>query len=481
VAEQRDTIVTSPSARAGPAGWRGAARAAVRASGRALAALAVAAGVAAASAPPAAAQGTPRFSIIRDAETESVLRTYATPLFQAAGLDPNLVRIILVNARGINAFVTPGNELFLHTDLILRAEDVTELMGVLAHETGHIAGGHLARLPEEMRRAMLEGLAAAVLGTIAGAASGRADVGAAAAMGGASMAQRSLFAFTRSQENAADTAALRYLDRLGWSARGFDHLLNRLMDQDLLTESRQDPYLRTHPLTRDRVETVERQLARSRYADAPPPPAFVASFALIRAKLRAFLEPPARTLAAFPERDQSDPAQYARAIALFRQGKLGDALPIVDAMLAARPGSPWLHELKGQMLFEGGRPRDSLGPLREAARLAPREAQIRLAYGRSLLESNDRALLRQAIAEFEAALRSERDSAFIWRQLGIAHGRAGNMGQSALALAEEAMLRGQRGEARQLAQRAERLLPPGPARLRAQDLKAATEPRQRDR
>ncbi|MCC7427088.1 MAG: M48 family metalloprotease [Alphaproteobacteria bacterium] len=420
----------------------------------------------------ARAQGT-SFSVIRDAETETVLRTYASPLFRTAGLESNLVRIILVNAQGINAFVTPGNQMFIHTGLILQTQGVMELAGVLAHETGHIAGGHLARLPEEMRRAMITSIAAAIVGAAAGAAAGRGDVGMAAAVGGAGMAQRSLFAFTRSQEQAADQAAMRYMERLGWSARGLETLLGRMIEQDLLIAGRRDPYMLTHPLTRERLDFVRNHIARSRHADAPPPPGFEASFEMMRAKLRAFIEAPQRTLATYREDNRSDPARYARAIALFRSGRWQDSVAILDAMIAERPGSPWLHELKGQVLFESGRARDSLPPHREAVRLAPREPLIRLAHGRALMESNDPALLRQAIGEFEAALRAERDSAFTWRQLGIAYGRAGNMGMSALALAEEALLLGKPGEARMLATRAAAQLPAGPRRLRAQDLAAA--------
>jgi predicted Zn-dependent protease len=410
---------------------------------------------------------------IRDAETEALIRAIAEPLFRAAGVDPALVRITLIQHRAINAFVATGNRLFIHTGLIQRADGPLELMGVLAHETGHISGAHLARLPEEMRAAMIRSVAAMLLGGAAAAATGSGDAAAAVALGGQQMAMNELYAFTRQQEQAADQAAIALLERTGWSARGLERLLQRMMDQELLSVGRQDPYLRTHPLSRDRLEFVRERLSHSRYADAPPPPAIEAGFAMVRAKLDGFLDGLAVTARRYPAGDRSAPARYARAIATFRTGRIGEAAEMLDDLIREQPSSPWLHEMKGQVLFEGGRPREAIGPYREAVRLAPGEPLIRTGLGRALMETGDPALLRAAIAEFEVSLRLERDQAFTWRQLGLARGRAGETALADLALAEEAMLNADYSGARMLAGRAERALPPGPARLRAQDLRNA--------
>jgi predicted Zn-dependent protease len=422
------------------------------------------------------AQGTaaPAIVTIRDAETETLIRSITEPLFRAAGVDPALVRITLIQNRAINAFVTTGNRLFIHTGLIQQASDASELVGVLAHETGHISGGHLARLPEQMRAAMIRSIVAMLLGGAAAAASGRGDAAAAIALGGQAIAMSELYAFTRQQEQAADQAAITLLERNGWSARGLERLLLRLQDQELLSVSRQDPYLRTHPLSRDRLEFVREQLARSRYADAPLPAPITTSFAMVRAKLDGFLESGSIVWRRYPESDRSAPAQYARAIQYFRSGRIDEAARMLDALIREQPASPWLHEMKGQVLFEGGRPREAIAAYRDAVRLAPTQALIRTAYGRALMETGEPALLRQAIEEFEASLRLERDAAFTWRQLGIARGRAGQTALADLALAEEALLNGDYPAARLLAQRAEQALPPGPARLRATDLRNAT-------
>jgi predicted Zn-dependent protease len=413
---------------------------------------------------------------VRDAETESLLRAVAHPLFRVAGVDPAMVRITLIQARPINAFVTTGNRLVINTGLIQQSATVGDLAGVLAHETGHIAGGHVARLPEEMRNALFRSLAGMLVGGAAAAAGGGGGAAAAAMLGGQAMAMGELYAFTRAQEQAADQAGMTYLDRLGWSGRGLQRLLGRMQEQELLTVGRQDPYFRTHPLSRDRLEFVSDWVERASVrGDAPFPPALDAAFGMVRAKLDGFIDAPLATWRRYPESDASAPARYARAIAQHRSGRADAALDILASLAREQPSSPWVRELQGQVLFEAGRVQEAVMPLREAARLAPGEALIRLALGRALMESGGPALLPAAVAELEASLRLERESAFAWRQLGIAQGRLGRTGQADLALAEEAMLVADFPGARMLARRAEEALPPGPLRLRAADLRYAAQ------
>lgn len=414
---------------------------------------------------PASAQ---RLVVIRDAETESMLRAVTAPLFRVAGVDRSLVNLIILQDRAINAFVTTGNRMVVHTGLIASADGVNELAGVLAHETGHITGSHIARLPEEMERAMATAILGMLLGGAAAAAGGGQGAAGAIALG-QSLAMRQFFAFTRAQENAADQAALTYLDRAGWSARGLAHLFRRLSDQELLPADLQDPYMRTHPLTRERIMAVNEALARSRFSDAPMPADLERRFAMARAKLIAFTEPPRDAQRRFDGRSDT-PARYAEAIIAWRSGRLAEGLAGLDALIAGDRANPYLHELKGQMLFESGRVRESIPPYREAARLAPSEPLIRVAFGRALLESGEPALLRQALSEVQASLAMERGSAFAWRQLGLVWTRLGDEGQAQLALAEESRLRGDWQQARRAAARAEALLPPGPARLQAQDI-----------
>lgn len=414
----------------------------------------------------------PRLTVIRDAETETLLRNFANPLFRAAGVDPNLVRIVLIRDNAINSFVSTGNLLFVNTGLIVKSETALEMVGVLAHETGHIAGGHLAKLPEAMRAAMIESLVAVLIGAAAGAA-GRSGAGVGAGLGAQQIAQRNFLSFARGMEKSADQAAVGILDSLGWSARGMLELFHHLEDQQLLVSSLQDPYLLTHPLNRERVAFVQNHLDKSPHSNKPLPEGFETGFQMVRAKLKGFLTPSSVTLRTILETDRTPPARYARAIAYYRLGHLADALRLLDSLLVEQPANPWLHELKGQMLFENGRVGDSLPSYREAARLAPEQGLIRIGLAHAMVEVGDPILLRPAILQIQTALDRDRSNSDGWRTLGVAWGKLGDLGQANLALAEEAMLNGDIVTARQLASRAEKLLPSGPARLRAGDISNA--------
>ena len=432
--------------------------------------LAVVALLAAALIAPAGAQTKPR-GFIRDAEIETTIRAYATPLFTAAGLDPQSVRVYLVNDDTLNAFVAGGMNLFINTGLLMRSESANQLIGVIAHETGHIAGGHLARTQEALENATAEMILAYVLGIGAAIATGDSGAGAAVITGGQTIAQRSLLQYSRTQESAADQAALSYLDRTGQSARGLLEFLEVLGDQELLLSSQQDPYLRTHPLSSDRVDTVRNYVSGSPYADSAEPPDFIAAHARMRAKLVGFLRPLGRVLQQYPESDGSLEGRYARAIAYYRAADLKRALPMVDGLIAERPDDPFFQELKGQILFENGRAREALPYYEAAVRLQPDAPLLRQGLAQVQLESGDPELNRAALGQLDEVVRIEPHNAGAWRLLSIAYGRDGQIGMTALALAESAGARGDSKEARQQADRALKLLPENsPAWLRAQDI-----------
>lgn len=431
------------------------------------------------TAPANVAPAGPQLVVIRDAETETLLRTFATPLFRAAGLESGLVRIIVLRDDAINSFVGTGNRMFIHTGLIEKAGSASALVGVIAHETGHIYGGHLARLPAEMENSALQSAAAMLIAAAAGVAAHDPGPAIGAALGGTSMAQRSLLAFTRTMEQSADQSAMNFLDKNHYSARGLLDLFHTLQDQEALVSGLQDPYVLTHPLTRDRIAFVQAHVDASPYSNAPLPAGWEGEYQMVRAKLRGFLTPSSVTLARVAATDTLAPARYERAVALYRLGHTGEAVALLDGLIAAQPKSPWLQEMKGQVLFEGGRVHDAIAPYREAARLAPEQALIREGLGRALLESGEKLLLRQAIDNLQAALRAEHDDAFTWHELGVAWGRAGDLGQANLALAEEALLQEDLKNAHLFAGKAEQALPPGPARMRAQDIGNAVKPENR--
>lgn len=415
-------------------------------------------------------------SLIRDTEIENTIRTYATPVFLAAGLDPGAVRIYLVNDKALNAFVAGGQNLFINTGLLMNSAHAGQVIGVIAHEAGHIEGGHLARTQDALRNATAESILAVVLGAIAAAAAGRPDVAGAVVAGGQNTALRSFLGYTRTQEGAADAAAMRYLDETGQSARGLLEFMKTLEGQELLPYSRQDPYLRTHPLTRDRILALEKHVDLSPNSDSPLTPQDAAMHARMVAKLHGFLDNPVTTLRLYPLTDRSLAARYAQTLAFWRQHDLDRAVAHIDALLAEHPRDPYFHELKGQMLYESGRPVEALKPYETAVGILPEAPLLRIGLAEVQLALNDPALLDPAIDNLRTALARERNRPYVWRQLGIAYGRKGDIGQSSLALAEEALLVGDNPRARFHAGRAEKLLPTGsPGWLQAQDILQAAE------
>ncbi|MEW5728776.1 MAG: tetratricopeptide repeat protein, partial [Pseudomonadota bacterium] len=306
----------------------------------------------------------------------------------------------------------------------------------------------------------------------AGVATGRGDVAAAISMGGQEMAMRSLLAYTRGEESAADQAAVRYLEATGQSAKGLLEFFDTLGDQELLVAARQDPYVRTHPLTRDRVSFVRDYVARSNLSNAPVPPAWIEMHKRMRAKLFAFLEPPARTFMRYRESDNSIESRYARAVAAYRKPDLDTALPLIDGLIAERPGDPYFHELKGQMLFENGRGREAIAPYRRSVELLPGNALLHLGLAQALIEQEDASLLDEAQEHLNFAVHHEPQNSQGWRLLSIAYGREGDEGMAAYAMAEHALLAGRLTDAEYHAGKAERLLPKGgPTWVRIQDIK----------
>ncbi len=408
---------------------------------------------------------------IRDAEVESIIRLYATPLFQAAGLDPTAVNVFLVQDPSLNAFVAGGQNLFINTGLLMRAEDPLEVIGVIAHETGHIAGGHIAQRAGAIDDAQTTVIAAYILGILGAIAAGRGEVATAVISGAQDIALRGLLSFSRAQERSADQAAITYLNASHLSPTGLLRFMERLKGQEVLLASNQDPYLTTHPLTRERIDFLEKQDAASPYAGQAASPALVALHNRLRAKLIGFLEPRYRVEQLFPASDQSLPAIYARSVMEYRDGHLEKALDLIDSLLQQYPTDPYFLELKAQMLFEFGRIAEAL-PLFEAAVTArPEATQIRLMLARTQIEMNQRAQDQQAVGNLQLVLVVEPRNSFAWRLAAVAYGRLGDEGMTALALAESALARGENEDAQRFAERAMDLLPSGsPAWLQADDV-----------
>lgn len=432
-------------------------------------AVAAAAALAAATAPVPARAAT----LIRDAEIEATIGRIADPIFAVARLDRDSIQVHILRDDKLNAFVAGGQNLFLNTGLIARSETPGQLAGVIAHETGHIAGGHLSRSMQARANAGASTLLGALLGAAATVA-GAPQLGTALLAGGFTVGESNLLKFSRTQEQSADQAAVTYLGALKMSPEGLLEFFKILDNQNLRLNSGGNPYLRSHPLTRDRIVFMEQQVAASPYRGVPADPALVASFNRSVAKLDAFLGDPTQVL----ERYRGDDAtgRYARAIAYYRYPDLKQALALVDGLIQEFPKDPYYPELKGQMLFENGRIGEAVEPYRVAVRNRPDSALLRLGLARALIEEGREENLSEAAALLREVVRIEPENAGAWRFLGVAEGRRGRDGPAAVALAEQAVLLRNREDAQLYVRRAEALVPrDDPSWYRLQDLARAVE------
>ena len=413
-------------------------------------------------------------TFIRDAEIEATLHDYIEPLFRTAGLDPTSLNLYIVTNSEINAAASTKYAIFVNTGLLLASRNPEQIIGVLAHETGHIAGGHISRFENMMGKASLTAMATVALGAAAILA-GSPDAGMASVMGGMAMAQGMVFHYSRGQEGTADSSAIRYLDQLHWSSQGLLEFMQLLARQEYLSPDQQDLYLRTHPFSHDRVDFISHHTQTSPYAKNRLPEDFYLKYDRMIAKLSAYIDPPGKTLMTYPASDPSIKGRYARAIALNRDGKFDDSLKIINALIQDYPKDVYFYELKAQFLFERGRLDDALNYYKQAMILNPLVPLIRLSYAQTLIEKNQSSLLKSAIEELQHVIKHEDENPFAWRLLATAYGRQGDMGLSSLALAEEALMSDKPDLALKQAKRAQHFLKSGPDKLRAADIESLAE------
>ncbi|MEM6728298.1 MAG: M48 family metalloprotease [Pseudomonadota bacterium] len=406
--------------------------------------------------------------LLRDAAMERGLSELARPILNAAGLSPGRMRILVVDDPSMNAFVIDGNAIFLHAGLLMRLERAEQLQAVIAHEAAHIANGHLTRRLSNMRaaqRASAIGMALAI-GAAAGGADGAAVAGIAA--GSAGSAQMRFLAHTRSEESSADQASIRYLVTAGVDTRGALEVLDFFRGQEALRVSRQDPYLRTHPLTSDRYRALEALVATTA-RETRDKAAADYWFARSQGVLSAFKRAPSWTLRR--AKGSSDIDAMRRAIAYHREADANRAIAEVTALVNSRPNDPYFRDLQGQILLESRQFGPAVSAYRQAVALAPSNALILGSYGRALLAQDTPAANRQALEVLIKARGRDSRDARILRDLGVAYARAGQPGMAALAAAERAALVGRIGDAATLARRASGLLPRGSSGWqRAQDI-----------
>ncbi|WP_409757077.1 M48 family metalloprotease [Aestuariivirga sp.] len=388
--------------------------------------------------------------LIRDAEIEGLLRLYTRPIFKAAGINPKAVKVYIIDDSRINAFVAGGQRIFINTGLLMQSKTPNEVIGVLAHETGHIAGGHLARMGVEIESAsytaiigMLLGLAAIAGGALAGNAEA-AQAGQGIMAGSQGLAQRNFLAYARGMESSADQAALKYLTATKQSGQGMIELFEKLSRQSIASLRNIDPYVMSHPMPLERIRNLEQSAKKSPYFNAKDPPALMLRHELVQAKLLGFTGGAQAVMQRYPTSDQSLPARYARAIAMFRKGDIKNALSVIDGLTAELPENPYFWELKGQALLENGRAVEAVAPLQKALKLLPNNGLIQFMTAQALIDTEKPKNAEAALKLLRQAQRSDGESSALYKYMARAYAQTGDIPRAELATAEAALLQGDR-------------------------------------
>jgi predicted Zn-dependent protease len=418
--------------------------------------------------------------LIRDSEIEDLLADYARPIFRAAGIAGQNVHIHLVSDQSFNAFVIDGQNMFVHVGAIMKAETPNQLIGVLAHEAGHIAGGHLARLKVQIGRMQsaalimnVLGLGAMIGGAVAGGGNDVGEAGAAVLYGGSTLIQRSLLSYRRVEESAADQAAVSYLNQTKQSTAGMLRTFRFFADQSLGSAVAIDPYIQSHPMPQDRIAQLRDLAERSPYFNSKDTPELQFRHDLVRAKLMGFMNKNNASLVMrkYPEKDQSLPARYARAISRYYSGGARSAVGDIDSLIAEQPGNAYFHELKGQFLLEGGNVSAAIEPLRKAVSLKPEAGLMRIMLAQAQVASNNPAMLNEAVTNLKRGLAKENRSVLGYRQLALAYGRMNKIAEADLASAQASFFEGNAEYAKIHAERAMKAFPEGsPNWVKANDI-----------
>src|ERR1700726_1596793 len=418
---------------------------------------------------------------LRDTEAEQLLREYTRPVLRAAGLEKRKIQIGILNEGSFNPFVADGRRIFVNYGAMMQSETPNQIIGVLAHETGHLAGGHLAKMREQLAQAqtqmiiaMLLGAGAMVAGARGGGNSGLANAGAAAVAGPQEMIRRTLISYVRQQEENADRAGVKFLTATGQSAKGMYETFKRFTNESLFAARGADPYLQSHPMPAERVAALEELARSSPYWDKKDDPALQLRHDMVRAKISAFMERQDTVYRRYPMSNDSLPSRYAHAITTYLHGDLRSALAQIDGLIQLQPNNPYFYELRGQALLEGGKPAEAIVPLRKAVALSNNAPLIEMLLGQALVATDNKAVTDEAIAILRSAVVREPEAPLGYMQLAMAYGRKGDYAQADLASAQAAFLRGDNKTARELASRAKTRFAVGtPGWVKADDIVAA--------
>ena len=407
-------------------------------------------------------------SLINDIETQNYLTKVVKPLFKAAGVPFDENKIMIVNDNSLNAFVSDGNYLFVNTGTILEADNTNELSGVLAHETGHILGGHIVRQKlkiEKMQYAMMGSMLAAGAAAIG---SGRGDAAMAVILGSQTSALHSMLNYQIEEERSADESAVKLLSATHQSTNGLKRFMSKIKRRNALSGIEENEYFRTHPMTSERISHFENVAKSNKFGEKSP---LDSELKMIQAKIAAFLGDTAKVWRRYPPSDNSSEAQYAHAILLFRDGNIAKSMTTIDDLIKKNPKNPYFQELKAQFLFESGKVKESAAAYRQALKLLPNAELFEIGLAQAVLESEPNPGELKEIINLLNAQQVKNPSLIGWQLLARAYGEADNAAYSYYAAAEYNFgLENIEGAKQQLSY-AEKSNPPEVLRLKISDLK----------
>ena len=424
-------------------------------------------------------------ALLRDTETEQLLRDYTRPILRVAGLEKQNIKVTIINDPAFNAFVADGHRIFVNHGALMQSETPNQIIGVLAHETGHLAGGHLAKLHEQVAAAQTQMVIAMLLGAGALAAGakgngngGLANAGAATLSAPQEVIRRSLLSYVRGQEENADRAGVKFLTATGQSPKGMYETFKRFTNDSLFAAHGADPYVQSHPMPAERVAALEEFAHSSPYWDKKDDPALQLRHDMMRAKISGFMERQDTVYRRYPLSNTSLPSRYAHAISTYLHGDLQNALSQIDGLIQVQPNNPYFYELRGQALLEGGKPTEAIAPLRKAVQLSNNAPLIEMLLGQALVGADNKAYADEAIGILQAAVARESEAPLGFSQLAMAYGRKGDLAEADLASAQAAYLRGDNKTARDLASRAKTRFAIGtPGWVKADDIISSKPPK----
>lgn len=367
-------------------------------------------------------------SVIRDTEIEDTVTKWVQSIFKAANLPPENAEVVFINDPSINAFVAGGQTIFVHTGLFTNATSLDDVIFVLSHETGHIVGGHITRGMTALENAQAATLVSTILGGVLAVISGRPDAGIAVMIGSQSSAIGQFLTYRQTEESSADRTAVDIMKKLGYSMQGFTNIMKNLRRLELLNDESENSYLRTHPMTQNRIRDLDR------FTQNAPAVKKSLAFDRVKAKLIGFMEKPQDVLIHYKGNTFVD--RYARAIAFYRQHNLDKSFQLLDALIKENPNDAYLYELKGQFSLEKGLIDQAIHNYEHANKLAPGKALIELSLAQSYLEKKDKKLAEKALPILRQTTLSEPDLALAWRLMATAYNLLDKNAEAEYAMVE---------------------------------------------